>query len=164
MREEYIYTPFPLGPSTRKVTRANVFTASVHSSGGPFSAQQARSRPIPSLRARTWIQMMPQIHLLRQVVPIPDAGRLHPRSAALHVAVAEWPTVPMENPWPRRLPASARARAAPRRGAAPNAPSRGSRGHDAEVDGAMANVSAACFSEAGFVPEGSVTRDACSAG
>ena len=54
--------------------------------------------------------MMPQIDLLAQVVPILDAGRLHPRSAALHVAVTERAAVPVEDPRPRRLRPSALTR------------------------------------------------------
>jgi hypothetical protein len=53
---------------------------------------------------------MPQIDLLAQVVPILDAGRLHPRSAALHVAVTERAAVPVEDPRPRRLRPSALTR------------------------------------------------------
>ena len=66
------------------------------------------SRPILSLRTGFGVQMMPQIYLLAQVVPILDACRLHPRSVALHVAVAERPAVPVEleeggSTRPRRL-------------------------------------------------------------
>ena len=52
--------------------------------------------------------MVPQIHAtLVQILPDPIATRLDPGGAAFHVAVAEAPALPVDDPRPRRLQPSA---------------------------------------------------------
>ena len=74
---------------------------------------RTHSQPIATLLAGVWEQMVSQLRALVQphkVGPICDAGRLHPSRTALHVAVAEPTTLPVDDPWPRcmRPPALAR--------------------------------------------------------
>ena len=72
------------------------------------------SAPIPSLWPGIWEQMVSQIAVVAEIRPNTDSSRLHPVGAALHVAIAEPPTMPVNDPRPWCLRPAALARCAMR--------------------------------------------------